>query len=437
MRVLVTNTRSPQAYAIIRCLRPVAEHIVACVSSRKRLGLVPTSHAAYSRLVDQRYDITDPGRDWSAGQVGPLNSADEAAFIDQLLEICARERIDAVFPSTDPWVYVLAKNQSAFAARGIVIPLPDYETVAIPLDKWATIKLARQAGFPCPETVLGESDDLVREFGESHPPPWMIKLRFTTGGQGLSLVENIEDLVSRARSIRDRHGAPLVQDYIPGPNSRNFHLMMDRDGQVLSAVSPDILRRNFQIFRSMSVACRSAPLPEWGEEVIGLVRQLRWWGGVTIQTKIDPRDGRPKLMEINPRLGVHLWYRTELGLNEPVMSLQLARGEALPPVPPVPNGHLLLKPIEDLVGLPFEMLDRIAFDLRRISPGGQIVDPSNPPVTWSALLGATAKHYLSRAPKRYSPQSRHLFDDPLPGVLWAIETLASYSGQILAGKFGR
>ena len=43
--------------------------------------------------------------------------------------------------------------------------------------------------------------------------------------------------------------------------------------------------------------------------------------------RIDPRDGQPKLMEINPRLGIKLWYRTELGINEPMMCLQIARGE--------------------------------------------------------------------------------------------------------------
>ena len=161
------------------------------------------------------------------------------------------------------------------------------------------------------------------------------------------------------------------------------------------------------------------------------------WGGVTVQTKIDPRDGRPKLMEVNPRLGVHLWYRSELGLNEPLACLQLARGETVAPLPPPADGCLLLKPIEDLVGLPFELLDRAAFDLRRIVPGGRLVDPSNPPVAVGALFGSYLRHYLAPGPKRYSPQSRHLLDDPLPGLLWALETLASYSGQVLAGKFGR
>ena len=34
--------------------------------------------------------------------------------------------------------------------------------------------------------------------------------------------------------------------------------------------------------------------------------------GSAVQTKIDARDGTPKLMEINPRLGSHTWYTTEM-----------------------------------------------------------------------------------------------------------------------------
>ena len=52
MNLLVTNTFSPQAYDVIRALRPHAERVVATVEgdTRFQAGLQP---GAYSRLVDK------------------------------------------------------------------------------------------------------------------------------------------------------------------------------------------------------------------------------------------------------------------------------------------------------------------------------------------------------------------------------------------------
>ena len=61
----------------------------------------------------------------------------------------------------------------------------------------------------------------------------------------------------------------------------------------------------------------------------------------------DPRDGVDKLMEVNPRFPRQLWNRTELGINEPLMCVQLARGEPVTPVDGYPEGVLFVSPIED------------------------------------------------------------------------------------------
>ena len=116
MRLLVTNTRVAQAYAIIRALRPHAERMVATTSGPRPLGIWPTCHAAFSRLVDRRYHVPDPEADWREGRIQPENTPREQTFVDAVLEICARESIDTIFPSNDPWIYVFSKNKELFAA---------------------------------------------------------------------------------------------------------------------------------------------------------------------------------------------------------------------------------------------------------------------------------------------------------------------------------
>src|SRR4026207_47349 len=161
MNLLVTNTRNAQSYAIIRALRPFAKKIVATMEGDKRLT-ARLSHAANSRLVDKRYYTPSPEADWRAGRIQKENSESEAAYIQAILEICEKEKIDTIFPSFDPHVYVFSKNKELFQGRGILIPVPEYEVVITPLDKYRTIKAAQDVGFPCPRTYLPESESEAR-----------------------------------------------------------------------------------------------------------------------------------------------------------------------------------------------------------------------------------------------------------------------------------
>ena len=116
MRLLVTNTQAAQAYAIIRSLRPFAETIVATMEGKNRWA-ARTSHAANSRLVDRRYYVPRADQDWAGGVIQPENTEREETYVQRILEICRIERIDTIFPSYDPLVYVFSKNQRRLPSR--------------------------------------------------------------------------------------------------------------------------------------------------------------------------------------------------------------------------------------------------------------------------------------------------------------------------------
>ena len=433
MRLLVTNTRVAQAYAIIRALRPHAERIVATTSGQRPLGIWPTCHAAFSRLVDRRYHVPDPEADWQEGRIQPENTPREQIFVDAVLEICARERIDTIFPSNDAWIYVFSKNKELFARHDVLIPVPDYETVIKPLDKYRSVECAREVGFPAPRSYLTTSDADVREIAEQLDPPWVVKLRFTTGGRGLAVVNNLHDLKVRAAAMRKHHGTPMVQEYVPGRDRQNFYLVLDQVGSPVSTVTPKILRYAGRVFRSSCVACESVAPHRYVEEAIRLVRHMGWWGGATVQTKIDARDGLPKLMEVNPRLGTHLWYRTSLGINEPLLCLKIARGEPVEPVNDYAVGCVLLQPIEDVADLAAELVDlgiyRARVDLLKKPP----LDPANPPLSLRERFTALRAEYFGDRKRLFSPYVRYGLEDPLPALIWSSKVFASRARLLTRG----
>jgi biotin carboxylase len=430
VNLLVTNTRNAQAYAIIRALRPHAEKIVATMEGENRLA-ARLSHAANSRLVDKRCYTPSPVKDWRTGRIQKENTESEEAYIQSVLSICEQEKIDTIFPSFDPHVYVFSKNKDRFEKRGVLIPVPDYETVVTPLDKYRTIQAAQEAGFPCPRTYLAESEEDLRRIAEEVGFPLVVKPRFTAGGWGTRIVSDLPELVEQTRLARATQSTHMIQEYIPGKQQQHFNLVLDRHGVVKVAFCREIHRFFLlRLSQNAPTASETMPSPSYGTHAERLAQRLGWWGGVTVQTKIDHRHHVPKLMEINPRLGFTLWNRTELGINEPLMCLEIARGEDVEAVRENTASIMFLSPVEDVLALGFKLLDLFIYKFRVGIQGESPIDPSSPPMTLSEIVHSYKKTYLNVKKKVFDPYFRYFFQDPVVSILWWLQFSALASRAI-------
>jgi predicted ATP-grasp superfamily ATP-dependent carboligase len=419
MRLLVTNTRTGQAYAIIRSLRPHAEWISATMYGSNWLT-AHTAAGAFSRLVDSRYVVTSPEEDWAAGKIQIENTQREERYIREIEKICTRDRIDTIFPSYDPQVYILVKNRQRLAKLGVRVMAPDYETLQALLDKSETLKLAAAAGFPHPETYLVDEHDLA-ELAGLVEPPWVVRPTASARSRGMVVIKTLEDLEPAVKQLQTRHKKLIFQEYIPGHLKQNFYMLIGRDHEVLSMISPKVLRTSHRIYRNSSAAVLFNHQHEYDERVKELVRSLNWHGGLTLQTKIDSRDGTLKLMEINPRFGSHAWYATELGIDTPLMYLRSFQGESVEPVREYPGETLMLEPIEDFFGLFFNVIDRIVYQFGRLL-GRRTTDPDAVPASIFNTLSTLKKDYIGPHSKAYMPQFRYALKDPLVFILkcWAV-----------------
>jgi biotin carboxylase len=414
MNLLVTNTQSAQAYSIMRALHPYTTRIVATMEGKHRWA-ARTAHAANSRFVDRRYYVPRADFDWKAGIIGKENTEREEAYVQRILEICRLEQIDTIFPSYDPLVYVFAKNRDRF--KDIVIPVPSFETLLTPLDKFRTIEAARRAGFPCPRTYVPESEADVVRITREVDPPWVLKRRFTAGGEGMAFFTDVAPLREAIGKVRDPHSMPMIQEYVPGRERQHFYVVADRDSEIKALLCPRVVRYGNRLYSDTSAAVESAVDHPLLPVVRKLVRDMEWRGALTLQAKVDIRDGEPKLLEMNPRLGLRLWFRTELGCNEPLMCLSIARGEEVPEHH-YPVGTLLLAPLEDSFRVGLDILDALIYRVRTRVLGMRPLDPNNPPRALRDLARAYARDYFGSQTKVFSPYSKYLLDDPLPCLLW-------------------
>jgi predicted ATP-grasp superfamily ATP-dependent carboligase len=280
-------------------------------------------------------------------------------------------------------------------------------------------------GFPCPRTYLPESEDDLRRIAEELGFPLVVKPRFTAGSRGTEMVKDLPDLLEKTRRVAERHGMPIIQEYIPGKRKQNFHLMLDKKGALKIAFCPNTLRNFFRIKQDFPTARESGIPHPHTAHAARLAQRLGCWGGTAVETKIDARDGIPKLMEINPRLGYLLWNRTELGINQPLMCLKVAKGEEVEAVNDYSAGTILLDPIEDLFGLAFCLLDKLVYKFRTEFLGRTPIDSSNPPMALKQIFHSYKRTHFNGHKKVFNPYFRYFLQDPLVSILWWLTCFAT------------
>ena len=72
--------------------------------------------------------------------------------------------------------------------------------------------------------------------------------------------------------------------------------------------------------------------PQVMELGLSLLKSLNWVGIAMVEFKVDPRDGIPKLMEVNPRFWGSLQLAIVSGVDFPYLILKMARGEKFEPI---------------------------------------------------------------------------------------------------------
>lgn len=379
------------------------------------------SHAARSRLVNKRYFTPSPAADWRAGRIQRENTEREESYIQAVIRICEEETIDTIFPSFDPHVYVFSKNKDKFERLGVLIPVPDYEQILTPLDKYRTIQAAQEVGLPCPKTYLAERMEDLKWIAKELGFPLVIKPRFTAGGRGTEIAINLSELLAKTRTAA-KPGFHIIQEYIPGNDEDSIVLFLDFNCSLKMAYADKRIRTlEGRDFATVSESLGYHPCTT---QAVKLCQKIGWRGSMTVQMKIDSRDGVAKLMEINPRMGYGLWRRVAIGVNEPLISLKVFKGEEVKDVPDYPAGTLFLCPVEDLLALGLKLIDLLVYKLRVNFRWRKFENPLNSPARIKELMRTYKETYFSRKKKLYNLYFAYVFNDPFASSIWWLQTLS-------------
>jgi hypothetical protein len=215
----------------------------------------------------------------------------------------------------------------------------------------------------------------------------------------------------------------MIQEYIPGKQEDLATLLLDTEGVLKMAFAPKRIRSLHRLHKHFGTAREILASHPFSVQAAELGRNIGWWGTMVVQVKIDSRDGVPKLMEINPRMGNGLWWRVAVGINEPLMCIKIAKGEEVEAVKDYPAGTILIHPVEDLLGLGFKLVDLLVYKFRVNLLGRKPIDPLNPPQSVEELARSYKETYFNRKRKVYDFYFANSFSDPLVSMIWWLQTL--------------
>jgi D-aspartate ligase len=256
----------------------------------------------------------------------PDPADDEAGFV----EAVAAAGPGVVFPTHDPPLNALARN--AIRLEGFRFPFPDWSVLESIQDKRHQLESALGAGVDIPETLYPASASEAAGV----PLPVLVKPRHPDGfrrkfGKQAFRVDTKAEL-ERAYADAEPFG-PMVQELIPGGDDElySFGSYLRADGEALGLFSG----RKLKQVPPLIGTCRVGEAV-WVQDVVDaglrLLRGLGFHGISQVEFKRDPRDGRYKLMEVNPRLWQWHGLAAACGVDLPLIAYRDLTGEPVEPV---------------------------------------------------------------------------------------------------------
>jgi predicted ATP-grasp superfamily ATP-dependent carboligase len=236
-----------------------------------------------------------------------------------------------VFPTHDEQLNLIAQNLGDLE---VLAPFPGWDVLERVQSKRAQLEEAAAAGVDVPWTHYPRSPAEARGAAEEIGLPVLVKpehpvgfkLRFRRQAFRCETLDEVEDAYTRAEEF-----APMVQELIPGGDDTLYTIgsYLTSDGRPLGVFSGRKLRQTPPGIGTCRVG-EAVWVQDVVDSALRLLEGFGYFGLSQVEFKRDPRDGKFKLMEINPRLWQWHGLAAACGIDLPRIAYTDLVGEAPP-----------------------------------------------------------------------------------------------------------
>lgn len=254
----------------------------------------------------------------------PSPSMHETAFLKAISKIA--KEYDVLIPLHERTMVPISKHLDEL--REIIrVPIPSYETLLLAIDKSKTIQVARNLGIPTPRTHFINDLKEFTSLSKDLQYPVVIKLReeIFTPPPRYAYAFSPKDLLIKYKMMNKKNAHPIIQEFILGRGYGFFTIFNERSEPLTVFCHRRI--RELPITGGQSVYCESVFEPQIVKYGLKLLKEIRWYGVAMVEFRLDYRDDKFKLMEVNPRFWGSLPLAIASGMDFPFLLYKMAFGE--------------------------------------------------------------------------------------------------------------
>ena len=321
--ILITAAGNQYMLGLVKCFKENGERNIRLV------GADMSDDSTILQMMDAAYKVP---------------AATDPFYIDELLKICQKEKIDIIIPVMSAELMPLIENIERFHKIGTKVSISGRESIEISNNKFKLYKFMQDNGMRVPKFCrITKASELEQAFSYVGYPRVSVCVKATelSGSRGIRIVdpskcrfdilfgekpnsffisyEELQTILAEKEEMPEM----MVMEALPG---KEFSIDLIADhGKILYMAA----RQSNSITASIPTEAtlfHEERAYEIAREVIG---KLALDGSADLDFKYD-RYNEPVLMEINPRVAATMEIFKEGGMNLPYLRVKQLLSEALP-----------------------------------------------------------------------------------------------------------
>ncbi|MBP3199157.1 MAG: ATP-grasp domain-containing protein [Butyrivibrio sp.] len=231
----------------------------------------------------------------------------DETYIPKILEICKKEKIDAITTLIDPEISILAEHREEFEKLGVTVLAPYKETADLCFDKFKMYQYLTQKGVNTVKTY-GTLEDFDKDYKDGKITlPVFVKPRTGSGSVGARKVETYEllqELISRDPSL-------IIQELMTGKDMDADVYVDTCSGEVVAIFSKKKISTTIG-GANKTISFKDQALFDFVKDAMKVFK----FNG-PLDMDLFFQDGKYYLSEINPRFGGAYLHAYGAGVDFP------------------------------------------------------------------------------------------------------------------------
>ena len=164
-----------------------------------------------------------------------IKPASASKYCEDLLTICLENKIEVIFPGSEPELKMISQNRKLFEKSNIFLPINPDDVIETCLDKGKTVEFLKDNGFDFPRsiTVLTDNDLSKVDF-------FPAVLKPSTGGSGsanVMIAQTKEEVIVFSKYLLTIYKEIIVQEYIGVPQHEyTVGVLISMDGEYINSI---------------------------------------------------------------------------------------------------------------------------------------------------------------------------------------------------------